>query len=201
MHGVAKILVVDDHPLFREGFAHMVRVLRPRWTLHFSDNATDALSVMPAVAPDLAIIDVGLPGDDGFALIKGIADVSPATPQILISGRDDAAVRLRARVCGVRSFIAKTEDPETIVQTIDTVLNGGTVFAAGRTDGQLPTLTGRQVEVLMLLAEGHGNKEIRHRLNIAERTVRAHLTELFHLLGAHSRMQAVLRARELGLIS
>jgi DNA-binding NarL/FixJ family response regulator len=61
-------------------------------------------------------------------------------------------------------------------------------------------LTARQIEVLMLLADGHSNKEIRHRLNIAERTVRAHLTELFQLLGAHSRMQALLRARELGLI-
>jgi DNA-binding NarL/FixJ family response regulator len=179
----------------------MVRVLRPRWTLHFSDSATHALSILTKVAPDLAIIDVGLPGDDGFALIKAIAAVSDAIPQILISGRDDAAVRLRARACGVRSFIAKTEDPDTIVKTIDAVLDGHTVFDAYQGGGELPVLTNRQTELLMLLAEGHGNKEMRHRLNIAERTVRAHLTELFHVLGAHSRMQAVLRARELGLIS
>jgi DNA-binding NarL/FixJ family response regulator len=101
----------------------------------------------------------------------------------------------------VKSFIAKTEDPETIASTIDAVLAGGTIFNSQHASGDVPELTGRQIEVLMLLAEGHGNKEIRHRLNIAERTVRAHLTELFHLLGAHSRMQAVLRAREWGLIS
>ena len=200
-HGVANILVVDDHPLFRDGFAQMVRALRPRWTLHVSDSAAHALSILTKVRPDLAVIDVGLPGDDGFALIKAIADVSPALPLILISGRDDAAVRLRARACGVRSFIAKTEDPDTIVKTIDAVLNGGTVFDAYKAGGEMPVLTSRQVEVLMLLAEGHGNKEIRHRLNIAERTVRAHLTELFHLLRAHSRMQAIVRARELGLIA
>jgi DNA-binding NarL/FixJ family response regulator len=198
--GVTNILVVDDHPLFREGFAHMVRVLRPRWTLHFSDSAAHALEVLGKITPDLAIIDVALPGDDGFALIRAMEN-KPAIPQILISGRDDAAVRMRARACGVKSFIAKTEDPETIVKTIEAVLDGGTVFDTRKTNGDIPTLTGRQVEVLMLLAEGHGNKEIRHRLNIAERTVRAHLTELFHLLGAHSRMQAVLRARELGLIA
>lgn len=201
VQGVANILVVDDHPLFREGFAHMVRVLRPRWTLHFSDSAAHALSILTKVAPDLIIVDVGLPGDDGFTLIKAIADVAASIPQILISGRDDAAVRLRARACGVRSFIAKTEDPETIAKTIDAVLDGGVVFDACKAGGEMPVLTGRQIEVLMLLAEGHGNKEIRHRLNIAERTVRAHLTELFHLLGAHSRMQAVMRARELGLIA
>jgi DNA-binding NarL/FixJ family response regulator len=201
VQGVANILVVDDHPLFREGFAHMVRVLRPRWTLHFSDNAAHALSILSAVAPDLVIVDVGLPGDDGFTLINAIANVSATIPQILISGRDDAAVRLRARACGVRSFIAKTEDPETIAKTIDAVLNGGIVFDAGKAGGKIPALTSRQLEVLMLLADGHGNKEIRHRLNIAERTVRAHLTELFQLLGAHSRMQAIVRARELGLLA
>jgi DNA-binding NarL/FixJ family response regulator len=198
---MAKILVVDDHPLFREGFAHMVRVLRPRWTLHFSDSATHALNTLGKIVPDLAIIDVGLPGDDGFALIKAITAVSDTIPLILISGREDAAVRQRARACGVRSFIAKTEDPDTIVKTIDAVLDGSTVFETYKAGGELPVLTARQTELLMLLAEGHGNKEMRHRLNIAERTVRAHLTELFHLLGAHSRMQAVLRARELGLIS
>lgn len=198
--GAAHILVVDDHPLFRDGFAHMVRVLRPRWTLQFADSAAEALARLKSMPPDLAIVDVGLPGDDGFTLIKAIAQVS-AVPQILISGRDDAAVRTRARACGARSFIAKTEDPDTITRTIDAVLRGGTVFDASTAGGGIPSLTARQAEVLMLLAEGYGNKEIRHRLDIAERTVRAHLTELFQLLGAHSRMQAVLRARELGLIA
>jgi DNA-binding NarL/FixJ family response regulator len=198
---LVKILVVDDHPLFRDGFAHMVRVLRARWTLHFSNSAEHALNILTSVAPDLVIVDVGLPGDDGFALITAIANVSPALPQILISGRNDSAVRLRARACGVQSFIAKTEPPETIAATIDAVLAGGTVFDARTGGGDLPVLTARQIEVLMLLAAGHGNKEIRHRLNIAERTVRAHLTDLFQLLGAHSRMQAIVRARELGLLA
>jgi DNA-binding NarL/FixJ family response regulator len=194
------ILVVDDHPLFRDGFAHMVRMLRPEWALHFADNAIAALASLTKIALDVAIVDVSLPGEDGFALAKAIEKLSPALPQIIISGRDDMAVRIRARSCGARSFIAKTSAPELIVGTIDAVLRGETVFD-GSKGGDLPVLTPRQTEVLMLLAAGHGNKEIRHRLNIAERTVRAHLTELFQLLGAHSRMQAILRARELGLIA
>jgi DNA-binding NarL/FixJ family response regulator len=197
---LVEILIVDDHPLFRDGFAQMARALRPAWTLHFSDSAAQALTVLPRVALDLVIVDVSLPGEDGFVLLKAVASFSAAIPQILISGRDDAAVRIRARACGARSFITKTAAPETIVGTIDTVLNGGTVFDTAPGTGELPVLTTRQTEVLMLLAAGHGNKEIRHRLNIAERTVRAHLTELFQVLGAHSRMQAVIRARELGLI-
>ena len=192
------ILVVDDHPLFRDGFGHMVRALRPQWAVQFSDNAEAALAACAQTMASLVVIDVGLPGDDGFVLLQKIADISPSTPQLLMSGRDDSAVRMRARAIGARGFIAKTNAPEAIIDAIDIVLAGGSVF--DHPAGELPSLTPRQIEVLMLLAEGHGNKEIRHRLNIAERTVRAHLTEIFQMLGAHSRMQALLRARELGLI-
>jgi LuxR family maltose regulon positive regulatory protein len=77
---------------------------------------------------------------------------------------------------------------------------GRPAFPDASTFAEAPRLTSRQAQILALLAEGHGNKEIRHRLGIAERTVRAHLTELFQLLGVHGRMPAVIRARELGLI-
>jgi DNA-binding NarL/FixJ family response regulator len=197
---VTLILLVDDHPLFRDGFAQMVKQLRPDWSLYFAANAAQAFAAFAEVTVDLAILDVSLPGEDGFALLKSIAEVSATLPQILISGRDDAAVRIRARASGARSFITKTATPETIIGTIDAVLRGETVFDTAKGDG-MPALTVRQTEVLMLVAAGHGNKEIRHRLNIAERTVRAHLTELFNVLGAHSRMQAIIRARELGLIA
>lgn len=198
---LTRILVVDDHPLFRDGFAHMMRSLRPDWTLLFADSAEHALRILAEVTPDLVIVDVSLPGDDGFALVQAIANISNTIPQILISGRDDAAVRIRARACGVRSFIAKTAPSDRIASTIDAVLKGGTSFGPGERGRDLPALTGRQIEVLMLLSEGHSNKEIRHRLNIAERTVRAHLTDLFQLLGVHSRTQAIIRARELGLLA
>lgn len=198
---LALLLLVDDHPLFRDGFAHMASVLRPDWTLHFADSAAMALDLVGRITPDLVIVDIGLPGEDGFTLLRAIVHAMPGLPQILISGRDDAAIRVRARSCGARSFIAKTVAPEAMVETIDAVLAGEAVFTAADTAAVLPDLTTRQAEILLLLTEGHGNKEIRHRLGIAERTVRAHLTDLFQILGAHSRTQAIIRARELGLIA
>lgn len=197
---VTRLLLVDDHPLFRDGFARMVEVLRPGWTVALAGSAAQALDKLADVAPDLVVIDVGLPGDDGFTLLNAIAHAAPELPQILVSGREDPAVRVRARACGARSFIAKTAAPEVMVDVIDAVLNGATIFETAAL-GVLPQLTPRQAEVLTLLTEGHGNKEIRHRLGIAERTVRAHLTDLFALLGVHSRTQAIVRARELGLIA
>ena len=197
----AAILIVEDHPLFVEGFGHMARALRPEWVLHGAGSAAQALHCLEILAPDVAIIDVGLPDTDGFALAARLAEARPDLPVILISGRDDAAVRVRARASLAHGFIAKSASPESIVGQIDEVLRGGIAFG-GEADGRvLPVLTTRQAEVLALLAEGHANKEIRYRLGIAERTVRAHLTELFQALGANSRMQAVIRARELGLIT
>lgn len=180
----------------------MARTLRPNWSLLLAHNADEAHKLLETSEVDLTIVDVGLPGADGFALFSMILSRWPQLPQILISGRNDAAVQVRARACGARAFISKSLAPECIVAAIENVLQGRPAPQPGfGTKLQLPTLSPRQAEILELLNEGHGNKEIRHRLGIAERTVRAHLTELFQLLDAHSRTQAVIRGRELGLIA
>ena len=83
---------------------------------------------------------------------------------------------------------------------MDSVLSGAMSFADAAPDRGVPNLSQRQIDVLLLLAEGHANKVIRHRLGIAERTVRSHLTEIYLALGAHSRVHAILRAREMGVI-
>lgn len=196
---MALILLVDDHPLYRDGFAQMVRSLRPSWRLSFASAVSQAIAEIDFLRPDLAILDIGLPDGDGFALFAELATRVPALPQVFLSGRNDAAVRVRARASGARGFIAKTMSPEVIVHMLDTVLLGEIAFEVGGS-ADTPHLTLRQAEVLSLLAEGHGNKEMRYRLGICERTVRLHLTELFQLLGAYSRTQAIIRAREFGLI-
>ena len=197
---MAELLVVDDHPLFREGFAHMTRSLRPAWTVRFADSAGQALAAVARNAPDLLVVDVGLPDENGFTLVQALAGRHPPLPVLLISGRDDAAVRVRARACGASGFVAKSVDFEQIAAAIEAALAGRDAFGGAAPD-DAPVMTPRQAEVLMLLAEGHGNKEIRYRLGIAERTVRAHMTDLFELLGANSRTQAIIRARELGFIT
>lgn len=198
---MVRILVVDDHPLFCDGLAHMARQLKPEWRLSFAHDSASAQEALGESRVDLAIVDIGLPGEDGFALLATIRTLFPQLPQILISGRNDAAVRVRARSCGARGFISKTMPSESIIDSIEAVLSGGTALEpVSSANASMPVLSTRQAEILELLNEGHGNKEIRHRLGIAERTVRAHLTELFQLLSAHSRTQALIRARELGLI-
>ena len=177
----------------------MAQALAPGWLVKSVDCADAACAVLDQEGADLVLIDAGLPGRDGFSLIEELKARHPFIPLMLISAREDAAARMRAQACGAAGFICKREASDAMVARIATVLAGGTAFDG--CENAVPTLTSRQAEVLELLAQGHGNKEIRHRLGIAERTVRAHLTDLFQCLGAQSRVQAILRARELGLIA
>ena len=193
-----RILFVDDHPLLCEGFGHLTRSIRPEWAVSFANSVDEAVAEFTTNPASIVIVDIFRPGEDGFELLAKLNMLSPMTPTIVISGRDDIAIRLRARATGAKGFVTKTTALHEIIKVIDVVLNGGTYFESQ--PDHLPTLTARQAEVLALLAQGLSNKEIRHRLNIAERTVRAHLTEIFLLLGASSRTQAVIRARDLGLV-
>jgi len=196
-----KLLVVDDHPLFVEGLAALLQRLRPGWVLESATVGRDALDSVRSSPPDAVLLDVFLPDRDGFDLLHELREMRPSLPVILVSGRDHGAMAVRARSSPANGFIPKTVPGPDFVERIERVLAGGAAFSEVATASAVPVLTMRQAQVLELLAHGHGNKEIRHRLGIAERTVRAHLTELFALLGVHGRMPAVIRARELGLIA
>ena len=195
----AVVLLVDDHPLFREGFSAMTSALRPEWTIDLAVDCAEALAKMTAREPDLVVVDVRLPDGDGFALVRAICSRRPEVSCVMISGREDQAASVLARSSGARAFVSKSSPPEDLVAVLDRAIGGQSYFVTEAHQSDL-ILSVRQAEVLTLLSEGHSNKEIRHRLGIAERTVRSHLTELFGLLGADSRIQALIRARELGLI-
>lgn len=197
-----RVLLIDDHPLFVDGFAMMLRKSRPEWTLESTSSTIEALALLRQRADfDLIIVDVQLPEHDGFETLGLIAEFCPSAPRMMMSGREDGLAQLRAQQAGARGFVVKASPPETILATIDSVLAGQPHFARGCGAGDpTPALSPRQTEVMELLATGCANKEIRFRLNIAERTVRAHLTEIFNTLGVNSRVQAIIRARELGLL-
>jgi DNA-binding NarL/FixJ family response regulator len=192
-------LLVDDHPLFRDGFASMLKHHRPAWTLRTANSAAEALAALADGHPDLAIIDILLPDVDGFDAARAIAERAPLVSRVMISGREDGAARLRSRDCGASGFISKAWPTERILEMLEEVLAGGVAFETA-TEEKGKAITSRQLEVLTLLADGHSNKAIERRMSIAPRTVRAHLTEIFHLLEVDGRVQAILKARQQGLI-
>lgn len=194
-----RLLLIDDHPLFVDGFATMIAAARPGWTFAAAYSSRDGCARLRD-GFDLILVDLELPDQDGFATIAAIATIDPLLPRIVISGRVDAGSRMRARAAGAGGFIVKSLPPEQMVALIEEVACGRCGFGGEVPETAMPRLSPRQLDVLALLAEGHANKEIRFRLDIAERTVRAHLTELFAALGVNTRVHAILRAREIGLI-
>jgi DNA-binding NarL/FixJ family response regulator len=204
------LLLVDDHPLYHAGLKSVLGSLRPNFHLLSAGDAEEGLALLkthPDV--DLVLVDIVLPKDDGFDAVAEYGRAFPHVSRVLISGRDDKATLVRASRSGASGFISKAWPVDRAVALIERVLagkpgfendaparnGGGNGIARGKED-----LTLRQIEVLCLLSEGKSNKEIAHALDIAERTVRAHLTELFHALDVATRINAVLRAQQLGLV-
>jgi DNA-binding NarL/FixJ family response regulator len=208
---MALILLVDDHPLFHEGLASAFGRLAPDLQIVSADSAEAGLKVLrESVGVELLLIDLMLPGIDGLAALGRCAAEFPHIPRMLISGKDDENVLRQARDAGASGFLHKSLPLEKLLAALRSVLNGGAYFeqsqsgaasSSARTEGD-PSLdlTLRQLEVLKLLGSGRSNKEISSALAIADRTVRAHLTELFRALGVTSRTQAVLAAQRLGLL-
>ena len=192
------LLLVDDHPLFIDGFASMLRVLRPHWQLLSALTSAEAqvlLGATPGI--DVILVDLQLPDIDGYETVRRMKADYAHVPITIISGREDAAARIKSMRAGANGFIAKTASAQEIVALIEQIGGGSQEF--GKIE-RLPALSERQSEILQLLATGCANKEIRHRLGIAERTVRAHLTEIFQSLAVNSRVQAILKAQALGMI-
>jgi len=206
----ASLLLVDDHPLYHAGLASVLLVLRPDYRLLSASDAAAGLHLLDGRSDiDLVLVDIVLPGADGFEAVAQYGRAHPEVPRVLISGRDDAATMLRASRSGASGFVSKAWPAEQLVWVVERVLAGASGFdtpaaVEPRAFGKglrKQDLTLRQIEVLCLLAEGKSNKEIADRLEIADRTVRAHLTEMFQALGVASRVQAVLQAQQLGLVA
>ncbi len=200
---MTRILLIDDHPLFCGGFVASCRAHRPDFTVTLADTAAQArrlLQEQPAFS--CILIDLLLPDANGFDAMQDLARIDPLVPRVVISSRDDRTVRLRAQHLGASGFISKAAQPGFIMQTLDRILAGEVCFDAEDEDEPADgVLRARQLEVLELLAEGCANKDIENRLNLAGRTVRAHLTTIFKVLGVKGRARAVLEARRQGLIS
>ncbi len=199
-----KILIVDDHPLFRAGF-HAV--------LEQSDLAVGILSV-PAVSdalsimtrdPDVALVllDVHLHEADGFEAVSAIGKRFPGTACVMISGDEREGLAARAIAAGASGFIPKSFTADQMVAAIRKVLAGEVFVPPQQINTFAPSnggLTLRQLEVVGMLGRGFSNKEIALALQVAERTVKAHVTAVFEALNVKNRTQAVLAAQRLGFL-
>ena len=165
------------------------------------DELADVKTVGQAF--DLVLIDLVLGHADGLQALREFGRVAPWLPRVILSGKVDLEIIDQAERLGASAYIAKSWPVRRIVDTIHAVVAGEIDFSvrdALQPPPRLDALSERQRLVLQLLAQGKSNKEMARELSIADRTVRAHLTELFQTLGVGSRVQALLQAQRLGLV-
>lgn len=204
-----RILIVDDHPLYREG---MIGAL----STHFSDtmvlgagSAEEGLAMLEANPDvDLVLIDLRLPGMDGMGALAAYGTRFPTVPLMLVSGAEDANLARRAIEAGASGFLPKSLSVGEVAASIRRVLAGSIYVPAAERAPEDPATTGdatarltlRQLETLRLLGEGFSNKDIARLLQITERTAKAHVAAILEVLGTENRTQAVLAAQRLGLL-
>jgi DNA-binding NarL/FixJ family response regulator len=210
-----KLLVVDDHSLIREAVRHVVQGLADSVTVYTAADCDEGFAVAES-EPDLELLllDFNLRGSlTGVQAIKAWRRRHPALPVVVLSSTEDQATVFAAMAAGAAGFIPKASSNLVMVQALRLVLAGGRYLPAEvlARDGGAPApvaevrsveslgLSPRQLEVLQLIARGMPNKIICSELGLAERTVKAHVTEVLRALGVSSRTQAALAAARLGL--
>lgn len=204
-----KIIFADDHTLFRESLRHVLEQLADGVALLEAGNHQGMMALADGHPDaDLALVDLGMPGQDGLAAVAALAAKHPTLPVVVLSGNDDPDCMDRALRSGASGFIPKSETTAVMLSALRLILSGGiyvppALMQHGRPSSALPNgsgLTPRQRDVLQGLNEGHSNKEIGRRLQMSEATVKAHITAIFRALGVSNRLQAVRVADRLRLL-
>lgn len=207
--GMRSILIVDDHDLFAEGLAAALRTRWPGMKVALAHDAAEGLGRLSADhGIELALIDVHLGKEDGYAALASFGDRFPQVARVMMSGVDDAGrAAALARERGASGFIPKSATLAELLDALEAIATGevrflgaGTGAVARGAPASRPDFTVREFEVLALLGDGMPNKTIANRLGISERTVKSHLTAIFERLSAANRTQAVLAAQRVGLL-
>ncbi|MCD6128353.1 response regulator transcription factor [Candidatus Bipolaricaulota bacterium] len=194
----ARAVVVDDHPVVREG----LRALLSEAGVEVAGEAADgrtALAVIREVRPELAVVDVALPGLSGIELCRRIRRRLPQVQVVLISMFDEPAWRAEAARAGAAAYLLKGMAPAELVEAIRRVVKGERLLSEEEADKVLP-LTPREREVVQLIAQGKKISDIARILSRSPATVRAHKASAMRKLSVHSTAELVRTALELGLV-
>ena len=208
VRGETRLLIADDHPLFRGALREAVSGLFERPDIAEAGAFEEVTCELDRDAEiDLILLDLSMPGVRGFSGLMYLRAQYPSVPIIVVSANDDPAVIRRCMDFGASGFIPKTLGIEAIRAAIARVLEGGLWTPPGIDIGavseaaglvtRLASLTPQQVRVLMMLSEGLLNKQIAYELGVSEATIKAHVSAILEKLGVESRTQAVIAAAKI----
>ncbi len=218
-----RIVVVDDHPLFRQGVVDTISLEPDFIVVGEATSGEEALELIRNLNPDVGIVDVNLPGINGQQVTQHVVKEKLPTRIILLTAYDDAEQKLHAMKVGAAGYCVKDVQPETLAHNIREVVNGNFVIGEevlsadelvqwlepeSETDRSFYSelgdpyepLSKREMEVLAQLTKGMSNKEIATELGISHQTVKNHVTSILRKLGVEDRTQATLYALKRGWV-
>jgi DNA-binding NarL/FixJ family response regulator len=206
---VISIILVDDHPLVREGIKGMLAANPDLEVVGEASNGPDSVELARRLRPDLVLMDLRMPGGDGVGATRAITASSTIRVVVPTTYETDQDI-LTAIEAGASGYLLKDIEPAALAQAIRRAANGETVLAATaqstligrvRRPASAPTLSTQELAVLNHAAQGRTNAAIGTALHISETTVKTYLSRAFEKLGVSDRTSAVRRAIELGLIN
>jgi DNA-binding NarL/FixJ family response regulator len=199
-----KVLLADDHALFKDGLRHILRNLNTQVTLlEACDYASLEVLLQQHPDADLALVDLNMPGRR-IGGIEALMAMAPTVPLVVLSGTEDALVIRQLLDAGVMGYIAKRETADVMLSALRIVLSGGiyvppSLLKQPASAGE--TLTARQIDVLIQLCAGKSNKLIGRELAMSEGTVKSHIASIYRTLNVSNRTQATRVAIALGLLA
>jgi DNA-binding NarL/FixJ family response regulator len=208
-----RVLIADDHPLFRDGLAGLLRGMPGTELAAAASTGTEAVELARQVQPDVVLMDLRLPGLNGIEATRQIVADSPHTAVVVLTMFDDDDSVFAALRAGARGYLLKGADQEEIRRAVHAAAAGEAIFGAGlasrlpayfttRPDpspAPFPQLTDREREVLELVAQGRSNTAIAARLQLSQKTIRNNVSNILAKLQVADRAQAIVRARDAGL--
>lgn len=210
--GSIRVLIADDHPVFRYGMRAILGAEPDTEIVGEATDGEEAVTLAAELGPDVILMDINMPGVSGIEATRRALEASPRTGVLMLTMFEDDASVFAAMRAGARGYILKGADGEETIRAIRSVAGGEAIFGPGiahrltqffaapapKTEA-FPELTGREHEILSLIAGGYTNTAIANRLYLSPKTIRNYVSNIFTKLQVADRAQAIIRAREAGL--
>lgn len=211
---VLRVLIADDHPLFRKGLHALLASMPEIEVVGEAATGEEAVTLAAALQPDVILMDLQMPGGSGIVATRQIVQTSPHIRVLMVTLFEDDDSVFTALRAGARGYILKDVEEEEMVRAIRAVGHGEAIFSPAIATRVIaffaaprptvpkeifPTLTDREREILLLIAQGHTNAEIAKQLVLSAKTVSNYVSNVYSKLQVADRAEAIIRAREAGL--
>ena len=214
------VLVVDDHPVVREGLRAMLDSDPGIEVIGEASSGQEGVEMAIQLAPDVVLTDIRMPGMSGIEVTQRIKAALPGTPVIVLTMYDSEMYVVEALRAGAAGYLVKDSSREFLCHAINAVMDGGTMVRSGllrqaiqgilripqpdeghgEQQGIVERFTPREMDVLRLVAQGHANREIARELSLVEVTIKKHVSSIIGKLGASDRTHAAIVAVRMGLV-